>query len=205
MALGEGNTSLKRTTQRSKTMNQHLWKVPVADGEQNRFVRDVLGNKSDAAVVAISEVASIMAILKGGVRTAVTAAKVMVNADAIFTIAGGPIEVIHLMSVCVTANNGTASTLQYNYTHATLGAATFSGASGSLASVAAGSFVTLQKTALNTAALLATEGVTISSTGPSTIIMQPGIISLTIGTGSTTGTWKHYLTYRPLADGVTVT
>jgi hypothetical protein len=57
---------------------------------------------------------------------------------------------------------------------------------------------------LSTAALLSTEGATISSTGPSTIIMLPGVITVVIGTGSTTGTWKHYLTYRPLATGVTV-
>lgn len=199
-------------------MRRAFFKKGQADGSTNKYVGDVLGNKEDAAVTTVGTTASLMAYLKGllgrtatseaidvyAPRTVASAAAVMVNGDTIFTVAGGPIEIIHLMSVCVTANNATASTLQYSVTHATLGDVTISGASESLANAAAGSFVTLQKTALNTAALLATEGATISSTGPSTIIMLAGVIKIVIGTGSTTGTWKHYLTYRPLATGVTV-
>jgi hypothetical protein len=137
-------------------------------------------------------------------RVAVSATAVMVNGDTIFTVAGGPIEIEGLWSECVTANDGTASTLQYSVTHATLGDVTISNASGSLASVAAGSHVTLQTTALNTPALLSTEGATIHATGPSKILMQPGAIKVVIGVGSTTGTWKHYLRYKPMAVGVTV-
>lgn len=199
-------------------MGRRFFKKGVADGTANKYSSDVIGDKTDAAVTTATTTKSIMAYVKGllslaatgaGVdiyapRTVESAAAVMVNGDTLFTIAGGPIEIIHLMSVCVTDNDETASTLQYSYTHAALGAATISAACGSLASVAAGSFVTLQKTALNTAALLATEGATIASTGPSTIILQPGVIKAVIGVGSTTGTWKHYLTYRPLASGVTV-
>lgn len=190
-------------------MRRAFFKKGQTDGSTNKYVGDVLGNKEDAAVNAVGTTKSLMAYLKGLVnfapQTAISAAAVMVNGNTIFTVTGGAIEIMHLMSVCVTANNATASTLQYSVTHATLGAVTISGASASLANAAAGSFVTLQKTALNTAALLATEGATISSTGPSTIIMLPGIITVVIGTGSTTGTWQHYLTYRPLVAGVTVT
>lgn len=199
-------------------MSGRIFKKGIADGSANKYVSDIVGNKSDTAVTTVGTTASLMAYLKGllgrtatseaidvyAPRTVVSAAAVMVNGNTIFTVAGGPIEIIHLMSVCVTANDATASTLQYFVAHATLGDVTISGASGSLANAAAGSFVTLQKTALNTAPLLATEGATISSTGPSTIIMLAGIIKITIGTGSTTGTWKHYLTYRPLETGVTV-
>jgi len=199
-------------------MGRRFFKKGVADGTANKYSSDVIGDKTDAAVTTATTTKSIMAYVKGllslaatgaavdvySPRTVESAAAVMVNGDTIFTVAGGPIEILHLMSVCITANDATASTLQYSQTHATLGAATMSGASASLANAAAGSFVTLQKTALNTAALLSTEGVTISSTGPSTIIMLPGLIKVVIGTGSTTGTWKHYLTYRPLATGVTV-
>jgi hypothetical protein len=188
-------------------MRRPLWKG-VADAVTNKYVGDVIGDKTDSLVLVAGTTKSLMAYVKGlaeyAPRTVETAAAVMVDGDTIFTVAGGPIEIIHLMSECITANNATASTLQYSVTHATLGDVTISGASGSLANAAAGSFVTLQKTALNTAALLATEGATISSTGPSTIIMLPGLIKVVIGTGSTTGTWKHYLTYRPLATGVTV-
>jgi len=191
-------------------------RVPGADAAANSFMQHVVGNKTDAAVYTVGTTKSIIAYLKGilaavvqgtaalAERVAVSATAVMVNGDTIFTVAGGPIEIVGLWSECITANDGTASTLQYSITHATLGAATISGASGSLASAAIGSHVTLQQTALNTAALLATEGATIYSTGPSRILLQPCAITVVIGTGSTTGTWKHYLRYKPMAVGVTV-
>lgn len=196
-------------------MSDRIYRAAKTDSTDTQYMRDAVGSKGDAAVTTSGTTSSLMAYIKGLLnravavdvylpRTVVSATAVMVNGDTLFTVAGGPIEIVHLMSECITANDATASTLQYSVTHATLGAVTISGASGSLGSAAIGSFVTLQKTALNTAALLATEGATISSTGPSTIIMLPGIIKAVIGTGSTTGTWKHYLTYRPLATGVTV-
>ena len=192
--------------------------VPGTDGTADSIERDVVGAKADTANTTVGVTSSLMRYVKGilnllataaavdvnVVRTVASAAAVMVNGDTIFTVAGGPIEIINLMSVCVTDNDATASTLQYSVTHATLGAVTISGASGALTSATAGMFVTCQLTALNTAALLATEGATIGSTGPSRVIMQPGLIKVVIGTGSTTGTWKHYITYRPLASGVTV-
>jgi hypothetical protein len=190
--------------------------VPTADATTDVTMRDVVGKKNDAAVGAVTTTKSLMGYLKGVLnavtagtlsiqeRVAVSATAVMVNGDTIFTVAGGPIEIEGLWSECVTANDGTASTLQYSVTHATLGDVTISNASGSLASVAAGSHVTLQTTALNTPALLSTEGATIHATGPSKILMQPGAIKVVIGVGSTTGTWKHYLRYKPMAVGVTV-
>lgn len=191
--------------------------VPTADATTDTTIRDVVGRKTDAAVGAVTTTKSLMAYLKGVLnavttgalsvqeRVAVSGTKVMVNGDTLFTVAGGPIEIEGLWSECVTDNDGTASTLQYSVTHATLGDVTISNASGSLASVGAGSHVTLQMTALSTAALLSTEGATIHATGPSKILMQPGAIKAVIGTGSTTGTWKHYLRYKPMAVGVTVT
>lgn len=193
-------------------MANRYYRAASADTTSNRRVQDVLGNKEDAAVAAVGTTSSLVAYLKGllGIAnahlplTVASATKVMVNGDTLFTVTGAPIEILHLMSVCITLNDATASTLQYSVTHATLGAVTISNASASLANAAAGSFVTLQKTALSTAALLSTEGATIASTGPSTIIMLPGLITAVIGTGSTTGTWKHYLVYRPFGAGVTV-
>lgn len=191
-------------------------RVPTADATSNSFMQHVVGNKTDAAVYTVGTTKSLIAYLKGLLniaisgayslqeRVAISATAVMVNGDTLFTVAGGPIEVCGLWSECVTANDATASTLQYSITHATLGAATISGASGSLGSAPVGSVVTCQMTALNTAALLATEGATIYSTGPSKILLQPCTITAVIGTGSTTGTWKHYLRYKPMAVGVTV-
>lgn len=130
---------------------------------------------------------------------------VMVNADNVFTIAGGPIEILELISECIALNDATASTLQYS-ANPTVGAATtFSGASGSLANAAAGSGVVLNQTALATAPDIVDPLVALSGVNARGIIVAAGVITLVVGVGSTTGTWKHYLRYRPLASGVTVT
>lgn len=140
-----------------------------------------------------------------GAATSATA--VMVNGDTIFTIAGGPIEILQLQSVCISANNGTASTLQYQSAPTVGSAATISGASASLANATAGSTVTLNATALSTAPDLVAAsagGVQLGAAVANRIIVQAGTIKVVIGVGSTTGTWKHYIAYRPLAPGVTV-
>jgi hypothetical protein len=133
-----------------------------------------------------------------------SATAVMVNGNTFFTVAGGPILILGLVSVCVTANNGTASTLQYSVTPTVgAGAQTISAASASLASAAAGASVSLLGTALSTAALLNANGPNLGMTSP--IFCPAGAITGVIGVGSTTGTWKHYLSYVPLTPGVTVT
>jgi hypothetical protein len=140
-------------------------------------------------------------------RAVIKAAAVMVNGDTVFTIAGGPIQIQDLLSECITANNGTASTMQWQSVPTVGSAATISGASGSLASVAAGATVRLAPTALTTApviALAAAGGVQLGTNVGNYITIQPGTLKLVIGVGSTTGTWKHYLRYRPLSTGVTV-
>lgn len=130
---------------------------------------------------------------------------VMVNGDTIFTIAGGPIEVLALVSQCITNNDATASTLQYNCTATVGGAVTFSGASASLASVTAGEAVVLNGTALSTAPDV-TVAALVSLTGVHTrgILLDSGVVTVVIGVGSTTGTWRHHLRWRPLRPGVTV-
>ena len=130
---------------------------------------------------------------------------VMVNGDTIFTIAGGPIKIIDLVSVCITINNETASTLQYSADPTVGAAVTFSGASASLATFAAGGGVVLNQTALSTAPDISVVMVGLGSVSTNRIIVNEGIITVVIGTGSTTGTWKHYLRYIPLSTGVTVT
>lgn len=131
-------------------------------------------------------------------------AAVLVNGTTIFTVAGGPIQILSLIAVCVTSNNCVGSTLQWSFDATDGIAATISGASASLASAAAGANVTLIGTALTTAALLNATGVNLGPTVP-TICCGPGILTTTIAVGSTTGTWKHYMVYRPLGPGVTVT
>lgn len=136
---------------------------------------------------------------------AVTAAKVMVDADVIFTINNGPIEIVDLLSICQTANDTTASTLQYKSNPTSGTAVTISGASSSLATAAIGSTnatVRLHPTALTTApAVIASTagGVSLGLNVANKIIVHAGTISIVVGVGSTTGTWKHYLRYRPLS------
>jgi len=206
--------------------------VPVADAADNVDGYDVIGNKTDAAAAGpVSADESIVAYAKQNVTnteailvdTATTipatlaaqdaiaetsvssSTAVMVNGDTIFTIAGGPIKIVDLVSICITVNNATASTLQYS-ADPTIGAAiTFSGASASLADFAAGGGVVLNQTALNTAPDLSVVMVGLGSVSTNKIIVNEGIITVVIGVGSTTGTWKHYLRYIPLSTGVTVT
>jgi len=140
-----------------------------------------------------------------GAATSATA--VMVNGDTLFTVSGGPIAIVQLESVCITANNGTASTLQYQSAPTVGSAATISGASASLANATAGSTVILNATALTTApdiVAAAAGGVQLGANVANNIVVQAGTIKAVIGVGSTTGTWKHYIAYYPLAPGVTV-
>lgn len=130
-------------------------------------------------------------------KVATKAAATITNGQVLFTVAGGPIAIESLVSICVTANDGTASTLQYSATPTTGSAQTISGASASLASALAGASVTLAGTALATAALLNANGPNLIA-NPGTILAPIGTITAVVGVGSTTGTWTHFLRYRPL-------
>lgn len=143
------------------------------------------------------------------VRSAETTPKVMVNGDIIFTITGGPILIEELVSVCITANGATASTMQYKSNPSNTATATvFSAASASLANAAKGAVVRLHPTALSTApALVAASagGVSLGQDVANRIVIAEGTISIVVGVGSTTGTWKHHLRYQPLGPNVQVT
>jgi hypothetical protein len=143
-------------------------------------------------------------------KTAETVPAVMVNGNTAFTISGGPIILMDLVSFCVTVNNTTASTLQWSVTPTGGGSTvTFTGASTTLAAAAtgAGSFVRLAPTALTTALVItpATTGVALGTNLNNHILLPAGAITMVIGVGSTTGTWKHYLRYQPLGTGTQVT
>lgn len=132
-----------------------------------------------------------------------TAAATMVNGTTIFTIAGGPIYILQIGSLCITANNATASTLQYSADGTDGAATTITGASASLASLTAGNMVAAVPGTLATAPAIYTNGVGIGATVP--ILVPAGIITIVVGVGSTTGTWRHFMRYKPLTTGVTVT
>lgn len=131
-----------------------------------------------------------------------TAAKVMVTADGLFT-AVGDVQILSLHSECYSANGATASTLQYKLTPTTGTAATISGASASLANAVAGTVVVMDGSTLAAAPTVAATGVALNTTARG-IIFKDGTLSIVVGVGSTTGTWKHYLRYEPLEDGAYV-
>jgi len=134
-------------------------------------------------------------------RSAESLTAVMVNANTVFTITGGPIQILELLSVCVTANDATASTMQWQSNPTVGTATTITGATATLASATAGSSVLIQPTALSTAPVIITAaggGLHLGLAAQNHIIVKEGTLKIVIAVGSTTGTWKHYLRYKPL-------
>jgi hypothetical protein len=129
---------------------------------------------------------------------------VMVNGMSLFNYQGD-IEILDLWSECQTPNDLTASTLQYSVTPTGLSVTTISAASASLASAAAGAMVALDGTTLAAAANLYATGVGLGQAARGINLIGGGAINAVIGVGSTTGTWKHYIRWRPLSNGASVT
>lgn len=136
-------------------------------------------------------------------QVCLTGAKAMVNGDVVFT-AHGDVHIIDLYSECMTNNDATASTMQWKSNPTTGAAATFSGASASLASQVAGARVTLLPTALTTAPVITASGAALGGNAAG-LYAPDGTVSLVIGTGSTVGTWRHHMLYIPLTPGAYVT
>lgn len=128
-----------------------------------------------------------------------TSAKVMVNGDVIFTVVGD-VQILSLISECITANNATASTLQYSVTTALAQTQTITGVSGVLTNAIAGTTIVTPGAALTDIPIISASGVTLNTTARG-IRIPPGSITTVIGVGSTTGTWQHYVRWEPLEDG----
>lgn len=136
----------------------------------------------------------------------VTGAALLVTATTVFTIAGGPIHVFCLLSICQVAADSTAATLQWSADGTQGAATTFTAASASRANQLVGDMIVCNFTALSTAPDLVTAGVGLGPVLTRGIVLPAGIITSTIGSGpTTTGTYIHYLRYRPLGPGITVT
>ncbi len=137
---------------------------------------------------------------------AVSATAALGNGTVLFTIAGGSIKIISLMSICITAQGASATTLQYSSSPTVGSATTISGATTTLSGVAAGTTVCIAPTALSTApviSLAAAGGVQLGTNVANQIIVNAGTITSVVAS-PTTGTWQHILNYIPLAPGVTV-
>ena len=138
-------------------------------------------------------------------HTVKTGAKVMVNDDTLFTVSGS-IQILSLVSECVTANNATASTLLWKFTTAAASPLTtnLSAASSTLANTVSGYAVVLAtSSSLGEAPNQDASGVLLNT--PQRGVRVPsGALKITIAVGSTTGTWRHYIRYEPLEDGAYV-
>jgi redox-regulated HSP33 family molecular chaperone len=134
---------------------------------------------------------------------AATTAKVMVNGDILFNIVGD-VSIRYLYSECYTANDATATTMQYNAT-ANAVSSVISNPSASLANAAIGVAVVQNPASLTTTPTLTlANGVALNLFGE-VRIKGGGTINLIIAVGSTTGTWRHYVRYEPLETGAYVT
>ena len=132
-----------------------------------------------------------------------TSAAVIASGTAtIFTVTGGPIEVLNILSVCVTANDATATTLKWTADPTDGDATDLCAASASLASAVAGTVINITGTVAN-AAVITVHGTAISQAGR--LVVPAGVITTITAVGATTGTWTHHLRYKPLARGAIVT
>lgn len=167
-------------------------------------------NRFDSTQVAANEFGSFFERLQyqkeQADRSCVTGAALLVTGTTAFTIAGGPIHIFSLLSICMVGADSTAATLQWSADGTAGSATTFTGASASRANQAAGDMIIANLTALATAPDLVANGVGLGPVLARGIIVPAGIITTTVGSGpTTTGTYKHYLRYRPLGTGVSVT
>jgi hypothetical protein len=131
-------------------------------------------------------------------------AAVMTNSLIIANVTVGDIYITDIVSECITANDATASTLQYAFTPSGGSLVTISGASPSIASAPIGATVDLNPTTLGAAPSYSSNGIAVIGNGNG-IRVSPGALSLVIGVGSTTGTWQHYLQYTLLEPSAVVT
>jgi hypothetical protein len=129
-------------------------------------------------------------------------AKVMVNDDTLFTVVGS-VQLVSLVSECVTVNGATASTLLWKFTTSAASPLTtnLSSASSTLASTVPGYALAMTNAAaLGEAPTQGASGVLIN-TASRGVRVPAGAVKITIGVGSTTGTWQHYVRYEPLENG----
>lgn len=134
-----------------------------------------------------------------------SSAAVMSNGLSVFNVTGDVL-IFAILSECYTANGATASTLQYSVTNNTTSTSqTMSGASASLANAAIGVSVIAQLGSLSNAPTVTNaSGVGVFPWG-AVRVAGNSTIKLVVGTGSTTGTWKHYVHYQQLEDGAVIT
>jgi hypothetical protein len=144
-------------------------------------------------------------------RVSVSTSQLLVNGTTIYTVTGGPIIIWDLLSYCTVTCEATAFTIQWSADGSATGqaATTFTGASASLSSFAAGGVVYNNFTALTTAPVI-TQTAGVALRGPTTstgggIYVPAGIITTVIATGpSVTGKFQHYMRWSAMGNGCVV-
>lgn len=138
-----------------------------------------------------------------GFFTAQKDAAIISNGASLFTVSGGPILLKQIIGICVTDNNATASTVQFTLTPTVGAAVNLSIASASLASRVAGDIIILPAQSLASAPTVSTVAA-VNATDGNVMVIPEGVISTTVGVGSTTGTWKWYIRWFPLSNNASV-
>ena len=137
-------------------------------------------------------------------HVAVTGAAVMSTGLIIFNVAGD-VQILSLVSECYSANNATATLVAYSAVSPS-GTTALSSNTTSLANVAAGyAFIMTNGAALGEAPAQGASGVLINTASRGVRIPGGTTIKLTVTTGPTTGTWKHYVRWEPLEAGAYIT
>lgn len=145
-------------------------------------------------------------VIQPGDRVAASDQMAMVSDTVMFTVSGGPVDIIGLRSVLMTDNSSLAATLQFKFNPTVGSAQAISGASAALTSLLAGSTVDLVPTALTTAPLvtLAGSGGLAVQSVLNKVRVPPGTLTAQFATSSATGEWKSYLRYAPLSPDAMV-
>ena len=145
-------------------------------------------------------------VIQPGDRVAASAQMTMVDGTVMFTVSGGPVDILGLRSTLMTDNSSLAATLQFKFNPTVGSGQAISGASAALTSLLAGSTVDLVPTALTTAPLvtLAGSGGLAVQSVLNKVRVPPGTLTAQFATSSVTGAWKNYLRYAPLSPDAMV-
>ena len=207
-----------------------MFKVPVADATHDRYIKDVVGRKTDAAVATVTTTKSLMGYVKGllsqankldgaALGTVVAGSAiasiphcveksdgaVLAGVDPIFTITGGPV-ICNIFGLVTTA---IVSTVNLRLQHITTApAATVELNAGAVAANddAIGTFY---YNVGATSVFTPSGGLGFALLDPVTVesvhfLLAPGVVQC-LGSAARTGVIKWYMYYMPLSPNSLVT
>ena len=181
--------------------------VQTADSTNNAFAGDVIGNKTDAAVTVVGTTKSVEAYVKGHTSVMEQATQGAIKAlpasttQTIFTIAGGPVEILDIFGEVTTIVQAQACNFKYSCIDTATTTTTDIAANLDINAAAAGAFLTLNTTLA---------GAVIKNLG-GTGIRNNNAVRAPVGTvivttsATNTGNVRYQMRWRPLAPNATVT